>query len=99
MAVRKVNLGELKGSLNQRGRSRFTDPDLKSALEQMLIDGEPVVYDELFTVTAKTTEKQIDNEKAKWRNRACSVFDSLESGKKVSISWTTAHEMIISLAE
>jgi hypothetical protein len=64
----------------------------------MLIDGEPIVYDELFTVTGKTTEKQIDNEHAKWRNRAVSVFESLESGRKVSVSWTDAHEMIISLA-
>lgn len=99
MAVRKVNLGELKGSLNQRGRSRFQDPDLLEAFKQMLIDHEPVVYDELFVVTNKTTDKELDNQKAKWRNRAVSVFDSLESGHKVSISWTTANEMIISLVQ
>lgn len=99
MAVRKVNLSELKGSLNKRGRERFNDPELREALAQMLIDGEPVLYDELFTVTAKTTDKQIDNEHAKWRNRAVSVFNSLESGHKVSVTWTTEHEMIISLVQ
>jgi hypothetical protein len=98
MGVKKVNLSELKGSLNKRGRGRFEDPALREALAQMLVDGEPIVYDELFTVTGKTTEKQIDNEHAKWRNRAVSVFESLESGRKVSVSWTDAHEMIISLA-
>jgi len=98
MGVKKVNLSELKGSLNKRGRGRFEDPALREALAQMLVDGEAIVYDELFTVTAKTTEKQIDNEHAKWRNRAVSVFESLESGRKVSVSWTDAHEMIISLA-
>ena len=99
MGVRKVNLSELKGSLNKRGRERFNDPELREALKQMLIDGEPVLYDELFTVTAKTTDKQIDNEHAKWRNRAVSVFNSLESNRKVSVTWTTEHEMIISLVE
>jgi hypothetical protein len=98
MGVKKVNLSELKGSLNKRGRGRFEDPVLREALAQMLVDGEAIVYDELFTVTSKTTEKQIDNEHAKWRNRAVSVFESLESGRKVSVSWTDAHEMIISLA-
>jgi hypothetical protein len=99
MAVRKVNLSELKGSLNKRGRGIFDDPELKEAFKQMLIDGESVVYDELFTITSKTTDKQIDNEHAKWRNRAVSVFNSLESGYKVSISWTDEHEMIISLVQ
>lgn len=98
MGVKKVNLSELKGSLNKRGRGRFEDPELKQAMEQMLIDGEPIVYDELFTVTAKTTEKQIDNQHAKWRNRAVSVFTSLGTDHKVSIAWTDEHEMIISLA-
>ncbi len=99
MAVRKVNLSELKGSLNKRGRGRFEDPELREALAIMLQDGEPVVYDELFTVNAKTTEHAIGNEKAKWRNRAVSVFESLESGRKVSVTWTDAFEMIISLVD
>ena len=100
MPVRKVNLGELKGTLNKRGRGRYTDPDLKEALIVMLEDGEPIVYDELFTVTSKTTDKQIDNEQAKWRNRAVSVFESIEAsvGHKLSITWTTEQEMVISLA-
>ena len=97
MGVKKVNLSELKGSLNKRGRGRFEDPELREAMEQMLIDGEAIVYDELFTVNAKTTGKQIDNEHAKWRNRAVSVFASLGSDRKVSVSWTDEHEMIISL--
>jgi hypothetical protein len=99
MGVRKVNLSELKGSLNKRGRGRYEDPELKALLIEMLSDGEPLVYDELYTVTAKTTTKQVDNEQAKWRNRAVSVFESIEAseGHKLSITWTDAHEMVISL--
>jgi hypothetical protein len=100
MAVRKVNLSELKGTLNKRGRGRYEDPELKALLIEMLIDGEPLVYDELFIVTSKTTNKQIDNEQAKWRNRAVSVFESIKEseGHKLSITWTDEQEMIISLA-
>jgi hypothetical protein len=100
MPVRKVNLGELKGTLNKRGRGRYEDPELKEALIIMLQDGEPLVYDELFTVTSKTTNKEIDNQQAKWRNRAVSVFESIEAsaGFKLSITWSDAQEMVISLA-
>ena len=100
MPVRKVNLSELKGTLNKRGRGRYEDPELKEALIIMLQDGEPLVYDELFTVTSKTTNKEIDNQQAKWRNRAVSVFESIEAsaGFKLSITWTDEQEMVITLA-
>jgi len=100
MPVRKVNLSELKGTLNKRGRGRYEDPELKEALIIMLQDGEPLVYDELFTVTSKTTNKEIDNQQAKWRNRAVSVFESIKEaeGRKLSITWTDEQEMVITLA-
>jgi len=99
MAIRTINLSELQGELNKRGRDRYENDELKGVLEQ-LVNGEipHVIWDELFTVTAKTTDKAIANEHAKWRNRAVSVFDSLESGRKPSITWTSAHEMVITLA-
>jgi hypothetical protein len=99
MALRSINLSELKGDLNKRGRDRYQNDDLKEMF-QALLEGqiENVVWDELFTVTAKTTEKAIANEHAKWRNRAVSVFDSLETQRKLSITWTSEHEMVIVLA-
>lgn len=99
MAIRTINLSELQGELNKRGRDRYENAELKEMCE-LLINGEipHIVWDELFTVTAKTSEKEVANLHAKWRNRAVSVFDSIESGKKASITWSDAHEMVITLA-
>jgi hypothetical protein len=99
MALRSINLSELKGDLNKRGRDRYQNDDLKEMF-QALLEGqiENVVWDELFKVTDKTSDKTIANEHAKWRNRAVSVFDSLETQRKLSITWTSEHEMVIVLA-
>lgn len=99
MGLRTVNLSELKGSLNKRGRGRYENSDLR-ALFQDLLDGkiQNIVWDELFKVTPKTTDKELTNLHAKWRNRAVSVFASLGvDTHKPSITWTSEHEMVIVL--
>jgi hypothetical protein len=94
-----INLNDLKGSVNKRGRDRYANAELATLLQQ-LADGKIpfVVWDELYTADKKTPAKTITNERAKWRNRAVSVFEALNTDKKVSIHWTDAHEMVIQLA-
>ena len=70
---------------------------LRYALE--IAGGQGIKVDDLFAVTAKTTAKTITNERAKWRNRVVSVFESLNTGQKVSVAWTDANEMLVSIAE
>lgn len=95
MSIRKVNLSDLAGSLSQRGRERYKNDELKQALETMLEDGQPFIWE-----TAKVTGKN-DNEvsasKAKWRSRAVSVFESLNSEQGISVRWTDQNEMVIIL--
>lgn len=100
MALRgSINLSDLKGSVSKRGRDRYENAELAELLTQLANGALPfVIWDELYSVTKTTTEKVITNERAKWRNRACSVFDSLNTDKKVSIHWTDAHEMVITIA-
>lgn len=98
--IRKVNLADLQGSLSQRGRERYNDPDLAEALREMLKDGQPFIWESAI-VTGKT-EKALNASRAKWRSRAVSVFESLNAGENVGISvrWTTdTNEMVILLKE
>lgn len=99
MALRTVNLSDLKGTLNKRGRGRYENADLLALYADLLAGKIPnIVWDELFTVNAKTTDKEVVNLHAKWRNRAVSVFAQTGSDKKISITWTDKHEMVIVLA-
>lgn len=95
MGIRKVNLNELKGSLNQRGRVRYQNDELKNAFVDLLATGEAFIWDDA-KVEGKT-EKAQKASKGKWRNRAVSVFTSLNSEEKISVQWTTENEMVISL--
>lgn len=100
MALRgSINLNDLKGSVNKRGRDRYENAEL-TELFKSLCDGKIpfVVWDELFKVDKNTTQKEITNQHAKWRNRAVSVFEAMNTDKKVSIHWTDQHEMVIQLA-
>lgn len=99
MALRgNINLSDLKGNISSRGRSRYENADLKALYGDMLNGTIPfIVWDDLYKVTAKTTEKEVTNERAKWRNRATSVFESLGTDRTLTISWTDAHEMVIQL--
>lgn len=94
--VRKVNLSDLQGKLSQRGRARFTDDELLSALKQAVIDGESLIWE--TAVIESTTEKEKESERQKWRNRAVSVFETLNAeNKKIRVQWTSDNEMVITV--
>jgi hypothetical protein len=93
--TKKVNLGEIKGRINKRGRDRFTDPVLEQSFRGMLADGEPFIW--LDAVPVGNTADELTNSKAMWRARAVSVFRSLNSEKKISVAWTTDNEMVLML--
>lgn len=97
--VRKVNLNDLKGTMSKRGRARYVNPVLLDALREMLVDKEPICWDE--AIVSGKTEKQVTASKAKWRQRAISVFEQLDADESVGISigWTTENEMIITIKE
>jgi hypothetical protein len=93
--TKKVNLQAIQGSLNKRGRERFHDPILAESFKEMLTDGEAFIWLDAMPVGKTPTE--IANSRAMWRARAVSVFKSLNSGKKITVQWTTENEMVISL--
>lgn len=94
--IKKVNLSDLQGSLSKRGRARYADPMLAQSLAEML-NGEMEAFIWLDAVPVGDTESALNADKAKWRARAVSVFNSLGSTRKVTIGWTTDNEMVISL--
>jgi hypothetical protein len=92
--IRKVNLADLAGSLSKKGKPRYQDNELLEAFREMLVDGEPFVWD--TAIVEGKTDKEIEASKAKWRNRASSVFATLDSNVKISIVWTMdTNEMVI----
>lgn len=94
--VRKVNLADLQGKLSQRGRARFTDDELLSALKQAVIDGESLIWE--TAVIESTNEKAQESERQKWRNRAVSVFETLNAeNKKIRVQWTSDNQMVITV--
>lgn len=98
--IQKVNLADLAGSLSQRGRERYNDPELAQALREMLKDGQPFIW--ASAVVTGKTEKALNASRAKWRSRAVSVFQSLNAGENVGISirWTNdTNKMVILLKE
>lgn len=94
MSIRKVNLSDLAGQLSSRGKPPFQDPELFEALSEMLLDGEGFIW-ETAKVTGKT-DQEVTASKAKWRNRAVSVFTQLDSKTEITIRWTHDNEMYIS---
>lgn len=97
MPIRKVNLSEIQNSLSQRGRGSFEDAELLEAMKELVETGEPFIW-ESVEITGKT-DKEISSSKAKWRHRAVSVFDSLNSGEKISVRFTDQNEMVILLKQ
>ena len=94
MTTRKVNLSDLKGSLSKKGKPRYENSVLLQAFKDMLEDGEPFIW-ESVELDGETVA-EVDASKAKWRNRATSVFATLDSNVTISIVWTTdTHEMVI----
>lgn len=100
MGIRKVDLSALAGELSTRGRTRFMDDELLSALRDAIDAGGDSLAWDTAKVTGKT-ETERDASRAKWRNRACSVFEQLNpanDGYKVKVQWTkTSDEMIITV--
>lgn len=94
--TKKVNLSDLRGSLSKRGRARYSDPTLAQSFAEMLA-GEMEAFIWLDAVPTGKTEAEVTSDKAKWRARAVSVFNSLGSGRRVTIGWTQDNEMVISL--
>ena len=94
MTTRKVNLSDLKGSLSKKGKPRYENSELLQAFKDMLEDGTPIVWEEAKVIG--NTDDEVNACKAKWRNRATSVFATLDSNVTISIVWTTdTHEMVI----
>lgn len=95
--TRKVNLNDIQGRLNKRGRERFTDPVLANALTEMLTDGQPIIWD--TAVVTGNTDKARNANKSMWRNRAKSVFGGINppDTMDISVQWTDTDEMVISL--
>jgi hypothetical protein len=94
MSTRKVNLSDLKGSLSKKGKPRYENSELLQAFKDMLEDGEPFIWESVEL--EGETVAEVDACKAKWRNRATSVFATLDSEIAISIVWTTdTHEMVI----
>jgi hypothetical protein len=101
MGIRKVDLSALAGELSHKGRSRFMDDELLSALRDAIDNGGDLFVWETAKVTGKT-ETERDASRAKWRNRATSVFAQLPedttSAYKVKVQWTkTNDEMVLTV--
>lgn len=93
MGIRKVNLSDLKGSLSQRGRDRYENADLKEALLEAIVDGEAVIWDD--AQVEGNNEKKRTASKMKWRNRAVSVFSTIETECTLTVRWTTEDECVL----
>jgi hypothetical protein len=91
--IRKVDLSELAGELSQRGRSRYEDPELHEALLAMIADREPIAWD--TAVVKGNSETEIEASKAMWRNRASSVFATIDTDMEITIRWTKSNLMVI----
>jgi hypothetical protein len=94
MSIRKVNLSDLQGSLSKKGKPRYENEVLLEAFREMLLDPAPFIWEE--AEVEGNTAQEVEASKAKWRNRASSVFATLDSKMTISIVWTTdTHEMVI----
>ena len=94
MTTRKVNLSDLQGSLSKKGKPRYENELLLQAFREMLVDNTPIVWEEAKVIGS--TDDEVNACKAKWRNRATSVFATLDSKVTITISWTNdTNEMVI----
>lgn len=100
--IRKVNLSDIQGELNKRGREAFHNQDLKDSLIELMNSensDEAIVWEEGF-VNPNLKEKQKTNLAAKFRNRVVSVTKQIaqETNKEfaVTIRYTVNGQMVIS---
>lgn len=96
--IQKVNLNDLQGQLNKRGRERFQDPELAEAFVEMLKDNGAFIW--ATAVPTGNDDKSLTSSKMKWRSRAVSVFnglpESVRGTKTITIAWTKDDRMVIS---
>lgn len=97
MGIKKVNLNQLSSMLAPRGRDPYADAELLEALLDMLVDGEPFQWE--TAVIEGATDKAITASKAKWRNRAVSVFNSIDTDRKITVAFGTENELFILLKD
>lgn len=95
MGIKKINLQDLSAKLAPRGRDPYQDGELLEAFMEMLEDGEPFQWES--AVIEGKNEKEITASKAKWRNRAVSVFSQIETDEKISVHFGTENELFILL--
>lgn len=94
MANRKVKLADIQKSMAKRGREKFVDAELAKDIAGLKSHDEVIVW-EKAKVNLQATAKKLNAEKAKWRNRATSVAESVEV--EVTIGWLASGEMYITL--
>lgn len=100
--IRKINLSDIQGELNKRGREAFHDQDLKDSLTELMNSNdsdEAIVWDKGF-VDPVLKDKQKTTLAAKFRNRANSVAKqiALETNKEfaITVRYTVDGQMVIS---
>lgn len=100
--IRKVNLSDLQGKLNKRGRESFHDDELKASLMELLNSensDEAFIWVDGF-VDPTLKEKAKVTLSAKFRNRVTSVAKQItnETGKALAITvrYTRDGEMVVS---
>lgn len=93
--IRKVNISDLAGSLSSKGKPPYKDDDLLSMYRDCLNDEGSVLVWEKAVITANT-DQTITAEKAKWRNRAVSVFAQLNiETHTLTVKWTDKNECVL----
>ena len=93
---KKVNLNEIQSKLAKRGKPAYTNKDLAQDILSLNpeVEGDAFIWADA-QVNPTLSEKEMQTVKARFRNRAESVAESL--GIAIRINFTTDGEMIISL--
>lgn len=95
--IQKVNLEDLQGQINKRGRQAFHDEMLKTALADLFADSDPksgVIWDDGF-VDPNMNEKDQTKVQAKFRSRAVSVAKQINKDFAVTVQYLKDGRMLI----
>lgn len=96
--VRKVNISELAGQLSSKGKPPYKDDELLSMYRESLVDGLSLIWEAV--VIEGDTESEVTASKAKWRNRASSVFGQLNvTTHTLKVQWTQDNECVLTLVK
>jgi len=99
----KVNLKEIQSRLVKRGREAYENANLVAEL-QALDAGDPedaFLFEEAtYEGECSSTNEDYTNHKNLWRNRVSSLAGRyLGDEVEISVQWTDAGEMIVSLRQ